>query len=225
MNKVAIVLGTSSKVGQAVAESLLRRGFLVFGGSREESEIDHEKFIDIELDIVQPNHILNFIEEIKKDTEVVDILVNVAGMCDMSSFDDTTDLDLRMHLETNVTAYFNFLKRFEPFILAEETHLINVFSTSAKALYPNTMAYSSSEFAKKAMLGILEKEWKKYQLRFSNFYVGAMDTPLWEDYPEVDVDKMLKIEDFIYMFEAIIDAPSHIQFPDITFLHKEGFID
>ena len=225
MNKVAIVLGTSSGLGLACASSLLERGFLVFGGSRSESPLEHENFIDLELGITQEAQIKNFIAEVKAESEVVDVLVNAAGMCEMGPADESTNLDLRMHLETNVIGGFSFLKYFETLILSEETHIINLFSISAKSFFSNTLSYTTSEFAKKAMIGVLEKEWKKYQIRFSNLYIGAVDTPLWEDYPDIDTTKMLKIDDFIYVFNALVDAPEHIQFPDITFLHQEGFLD
>ena len=225
MNKVAIVLGTSSGLGLACASSLLERGFLVFGGSRSESPIDHDNFIDLEVDITQESQIKAFIAEVKAETEVVDVLVNAAGLCELNSLDETKSLDLRMHLETNVIGYFNFLKYFEPLILAEETHLINLFSISAKRFFPNTIAYSTAEFSKKGMLGVLEKEWLKYQIRFSNLFIGAVDTPLWDDYPEIETDQMLSIDDFEYMFSTIVDAPATIKFPEITFLHKDGFLD
>ncbi len=225
MNKVAIVLGTSSGLGLACASSLLERGFLVFGGSRSESPIDHDNFIDLEVDITQESQIKAFIAEVKAETEVVDVLVNAAGLCELNSLDETKRLDLRMHLETNVIGYFNFLKYFEPLILAEETHIINLFSISAKRFFPNTIAYSTAEFSKKGMLGVLEKEWLKYQIRFSNLFIGAVDTPLWDDYPEIETDQMLSIDDFEYMFSTIVDAPATIKFPEITFLHKDGFLD
>ena len=75
------------------------------------------------------------------------------------------------------------------------------------------------------MIKTLEKEWKKYQVRFSNLFIGAVDTPLWEDYPDIDTTNMLTTDDFKYVFDTLIDAPSHIQFPEMTFLHRDGFID
>ena len=125
-NKVAIVLGTSSGLGLECASSLLERGFLVFGGSRSESIIDHENFVDFELDITQENQIKNFISEVKLETEVIDVFVNAVGFCDMGAFSDTSSLDMRMHLETNVIGHFNLYKYLEPFILSEETHFINL---------------------------------------------------------------------------------------------------
>lgn len=225
MKKVAIVLGTSSGIGKAVAASLLSKDYIVYGGSRSESSIDHDNFIDIELDITQKDHIENFINEVKSETEVVDLLVNGVGLCEMSSFEESTDLDLRMHLETNVIGYFNFLKRFEPLILAEETHIINLFSLSAKAYYQNTVSYASSEHAKKAMLKVLEKEWQKYDIRFSNFFIGAVDTPVWESASLDEKQKMLSLSDFLYMFQCVLNAPATIKFPELTFLHRDSLID
>lgn len=224
-NRVAIVIGTSSGLGLACASSLLERGFLVFGGSRSESPIEHENFVDLEIDITQENQVKRFMDEVKAESEVVDVLVNAAGMCDMNAVSETTSLDMRMHLETNVIGNFNLLRYFEPLIISEESHIISLYSISAKSVFPNTAAYTTAEHAKKALVSTLEREWKKYQIRFSNLFIGAVDTPLWEDYPEIDTSKMLNIEDFKYVFEAIIDAPSSIQFPDTTFLHRDGFLD
>lgn len=223
--KVAIVLGTSSGLGLSCAVSLLERGYLVFGGSRSESTIVHDNFVDIEVDITQESQIKNFIAEINSETEVVDLVVNAAGMCEMSSFKETSSLDMRAHLETNVIGYYNFLKYFEPLILAGETQIINLFSISAKNYFPNTMAYTASEFAKKGMLGVLQKEWKRFDVRFTNMYIGAVNTPLWDDYSEIDTSQMLSTAEFNYMFNTVIDAPSNLQFHDLTFLHRDGFID
>lgn len=168
---------------------------------------------------------LRYINEVNLETDVVDVLINASGICEMSSFNEASALDMRMHLETNVIGYFNLLKYFEPLILSEETHIINLFSISAKRYFPNTAAYTAGEFAKKGMLGVIENEWKKYLIRFSNFYIGAVDTPLWDDYPEVDTSKMLSTEDFQYVLNMVLDAPNTVQFPELTFMHKDGFLD
>lgn len=225
MNKAAIVLGTSSGLGLASAESLLERGFFVFGGSRTESPIDHPNFEDLELDLTNELQIRRFISEVKSETEVVDVLINAAGICEMGPLGETTSQDIKNHLEINVIGYFNFLKHFEKLLLVEETQIINLFSISAKNYFENTSAYTASEFAKKGLLGVIEKEWKKYQLRFTNLYMGAIDTPIWEEYSEVEIENMLSIDDFLYALDCILDAPSSLKIPELTLLNREGFID
>lgn len=224
-DKVAIITGTSSGLGLAMATSLLERGFLVFGGSRSESPIQHENFIDTELDIRDEASVKGFFKEILRETEVVDLFINNAGICEMAEFSETDSAEFLDHVETNLLGAFYLYKHFEPFILSGETEIFNIQSISAKYIYPNTSSYTVTEFGKKGLVSMLTKEWGKYQIRWVNFYVGAVSTPLWQKYDEIDSDKMLSTSDFIYVFNSILDSPAHIQFPDISFLHREGFLD
>jgi NADP-dependent 3-hydroxy acid dehydrogenase YdfG len=224
-DRIAIVTGTSSGLGMAMATSLLERGFTVFGGSRTESDIEHDNFIDLELDVRDEKSVIKFYNEINKETEVVDLLINNAGICEMNSFSETSGSEFMDHLQTNLLGSFYLYKYFEPFIIEDETTCVNIQSISSKHSYPNTVSYTATEFGKRGLIETILKEWGRYKIRRANFYVGAVDTPLWFKYEDLEVDKMLSIEDFIYVFNTIIDAPDHIQFPDITFLHKDGFID
>lgn len=224
-DKVAVITGTSSGLGLAMARSMLERGFLVFGGSRSETPIDHDNFIDLKLDVRKESSIISFYQEIAKETEVIDILINNAGICEMSSISETTTEEFVDHFSTNTLGPYYLLKHFEPFILSEESQVINIASVSAKHAYANTASYTMSEFGKRGLLSVVEKEFKKYQVRFQNLFVGAVDTPIWEEYEEIETDKMLSVEDFTYVFDSIIDAPKSIEFPDITFMHKESFLD
>jgi hypothetical protein len=38
-------------------------------------------------------------------------------------------------------------------------------------------------------------------------------------------EKMLKTEDFMSVFNFVISAPANIQFPEVTFLHREGYLE
>lgn len=225
MDKVAIILGTSSGIGLAFAKLLLERGFIVYGGSRSESSIDHENFIDLELDLTNPNQIKSFIKEVKADFEGVDLFLSTAGICEMSSISDTTELDLQNHFDINIKGAFNFLKAFEELLIPDETHIINLLSISAKSTFENTIGYTSSEHAKLAMLKIFEKEWKKYSPRFSYLFLGAVDSPLWDEYQDLDRSKMLGIEDVIFYLKTIIASPPHIKVHNLTITHESAFLE
>ena len=69
------------------------------------------------------------------------------------------------------------------------------------------------------------KEWEDFHVRFSNLFVGAVDTPLWQgiDNP-LDASKMLSMDDFMYVLDTVLDAPINIQFPELTFLHKDSYL-
>jgi len=225
-DKVAIITGTSSGIGFAIANSLLARGFVVYGGSRRSTPIEHPNFIDCELDVRNEESVREFYREIKAETEVVDLLVNNAGICEMNSFSDTDSKELVNHFETNILGTYYNLKFFEPLIIEDETQVINIMSVSAKYAYPNTSSFTMSEFGKRGLLDVVAKEWAKYKIRMNNMYLGAVKTPLWDGYDDelMDSDKMLSIDEFLYSFHMILDAPVNIQIPEITLLHKDGFL-
>ena len=113
--KVAIVTGSSSGLGEAITRSLLNQDYLVFGGSRSESAIIHNNFIDLELDVRSESSVKSFYSEVLKETEVVDLFVNNAGICEMSSLGETASKEFANHFATNVLGSFHMLKALEPF--------------------------------------------------------------------------------------------------------------
>ena len=72
----------------------------------------------------------------------------------------------------------------------------------------------------------LEKEWKSHKVRFTPLYPGAIDTPLWDGLgKEFSRERMLTIEDYLHVFDFVVNAPPHLRLADITFLHREGFLE
>ena len=130
------------------------------------------------------------------------------------------------HLETNTTGVFNILKSCKDFLIEDQSHIINIISVAAKHYFENVSAYGASKAATMALVNSVEKEWKKYGVKFSNLYPGAIDTPLWDksgfDAPR---EKMLKIDEFIHVFHMIVSAPDNLMFSDLTFMHKEGILE
>jgi NAD(P)-dependent dehydrogenase (short-subunit alcohol dehydrogenase family) len=226
MEKCAIVTGSSSGLGLEISKSLLNAGFTVFGGSRSGTNLDHDKFYDVELDITSEESVVEFYETVREFTDKIDLLVNNAGICEMSSLAETSTEAFEYHLATNTVGPFLLFKYFESFIIPNETHIISILSTAAHYGYPNISGYNASKFGQLGLLQSLKKEWKDYKLRFTNLFPGAIDTPLWDKMgTRFSRDKMLKTSDFMSVFNFIVHAPSSIQFPELTFLHKEGYLE
>ena len=225
MDKVAIVLGTSSGIGEAVAELLLELGYFVYGGSRRESKIEHENFVDIELDITNKTLIKSFIKEVSSDFDGVDLFINTAGLCELNAIKDTDEDEITTLFETNVVGAFNFLKQMEPLLISGETHIVNLLSISANSIFENTLSHTISEHSKISMLKIFEKEWKKYSLKFSYLYLGAVNTPLWDEYRDLDRSQMMSLGDIKYFMKTIVQSPKHIKIHNMTLTHASGFID
>lgn len=226
MEKCAIVTGSSSGLGLEITKSLLNSGYTVFGGSRSGTEIENENFYDVELDVTDEESVEEFFETVREFTDKVHLVVNNAGICEMTSIAETSAELFQEHLATNTIGPFLIFQNLEGFIIKGETHIVSILSTASQYGYPNVSAYNASKFGQRGLIESLKKEWKEHKIRFTNLYPGAIDTPLWDKMgTKFSRDKMLKASDFISVFNYVVSAPSTIQFPEITFLHKEGFLE
>lgn len=226
MEKCAIVTGSSSGLGLEITKSLLFAGYTVFGGSRSGTDIEHDHFYDVELDITAEESVEEFYETVREFTDRIHLVVNNAGMCEMSSVTEMETETFEQHLATNTVGPFLLFKHLEPFLVREETHIISILSTAAHYGYPNVAGYNASKFGQLGLIQSLKKEWKDHKIRFTNLFPGAVDTPLWDKMgTKFGRDKMLKTSDFMSVFNFLIHAPANIQFPEITFLHREGFLE
>jgi len=226
MEKCAVVTGSSSGLGLEITKSLLNFGYTVFGGSRSGTELEHDNFYDVELDITSSESVEEFFETIREFTDKVHLLISNAGICEMSPVVDTEIESFEEHLATNTIGPFLIFKNLESFLVPGDAHIISILSTAAHYGYPNVAAYNASKFGQLGLLESLKKEWKDQKVRFTNLFPGAIDTPLWDKMgTKFSRDKMLKASDFMSVFNFIVQAPPHIQFPEVTFLHREGFLE
>lgn len=226
MDRFAIVTGSSSGLGLEITQSLLYSGYTVFGGSRSGTDLEHENFYDVELDISSEDSVDEFYETVREFTDKVHLVINNAGMCEMAPVTEMSVEMFEQHLATNTVGPFLLFQGLDTFLVKNETHIISILSTAAHYGYPNVSAYNASKFGQLGLIESLKKEWKEHKLRFTNLFPGAIDTPLWDKMgTKFSRDKMLKTSDFMSVFNFVVHAPPTVQFPEITFLHKEGFLE
>ena len=226
MERYALVTGSSSGLGLEISKFLIESGYTVFGGSRSGTDFEHDNFYDVELDITSEDSVEEFFDTIREFTPTLHLIVNNAGVCEMAPLSDTTLEQFEAHLATNTVGPFLLFRHLESFLIKNESHIISILSTAAHYGYPNVSAYNASKFGQLGLLESLKKEWKDYKIRFTNMFPGAIDTPLWDKMgTKLSRDKMLKPSDFMSVFGFVVNAPSTIQFPELTFLHREGFLE
>jgi NAD(P)-dependent dehydrogenase (short-subunit alcohol dehydrogenase family) len=139
---------------------------------------------------------------------------------------DMSGKAFELHLLTNTVGPFLLFQGVESFLIKNETHIISVLSTAAHYGYPNVSAYNASKFGQLGLIESLKKEWKDHKIRFTNLFPGAINTPLWDKMgSKFSRDKMLTVHEFMSVFNFVVEAPSNIQFPEMTFLHKDGFLE
>ncbi|MDO9334130.1 MAG: SDR family oxidoreductase [Dehalococcoidales bacterium] len=220
-----MITGTSSGLGYEMAQYLLEEGLSVIGVSRRGTALDHPNFIDILCDIREESAVEEMYELVAGHTDSLHLIVLNAGIFEMSPLVETSTKEFSDHLTTNVVGAFHILKHASDFLVEDETHIITISSIASKKGLANISAYSASKFALNGMIESLREEWEHLNVRFSTLMPGAIATPIWDEVEEdLPRDQMLSTEDFMHVFQMVVNSPAHMQFPELVFLHKKGVL-
>lgn len=221
----ALVTGSSSGLGLEIAQYLLEEDYIVFGASRSTTDISHQNFIDLEVDVTNEESVQNLFDEIGKETYGLHLIVSNAGIFEMGSVVEMESALFLDHLKTNILGPFHILKHGHDFLIENVTHLVHISSIAGKKGFENVSAYCASKFGLNGLVESVREEWSSMGVRFSTLMPGAIDTPIWENISDdFERSKMLDPEDFIQVFDMVVKSPPNMQFTDITFLHKSGVL-
>ena len=218
----ALVVGSSSGLGLEIANYLLQEGYIVFGASDRDSPIEHENFSSMECDVRDEDSVAALFEAISEDTEGLHLVVNCAGVFDVAPLIETESEVFVDHLSTHVLGAFHILKSLHPLLIQGETHVIHLNSLAAKRGYAGLSAFSASKFALTGLLQSVREEWRSLGVRFSTLVPSAVDTPLWDEIEDVERDQMIDVDEFLHVFDMVVKAPAHLEFPELVVAHKTG---
>ena len=104
--KWAVVTGSSSGLGLAMTAHLLDQGWNVAGGSRSGTDIEHENFYDLELDVTDEVAVEEFYTTLRELTPKVHLFIQNAGICEMSPASKSDAEFFGKHLATNTLGAF-----------------------------------------------------------------------------------------------------------------------
>ena len=176
-NKVALVTGGSSGIGEATANLLAKRGARVFCAQRSKSL--HE---DILVDFINPNAALKIITEIRKKTGSLDILINNAGIMKEGTVEDISLEEWNDHLTVNLTIPFLLIKYAMPLIKKNKGSIINVGSIEGLGSNPSHPAYGSSKAGLHGLTRAISVDHGSEGVRCNAVAPGWIDTKLNIDF-------------------------------------------
>jgi len=157
MHQVALITGCSSGIGYETALMLARNGFRTFATMRNTKksdslqEIIRKEGLDVsiqQLDVNDNASIENTINNIKNETNRIDVLINNAGFGLVGFFEDLTLDEIRDQFETNFFGVLNITKKIIPIMrLQKRGTIINISSGAGQVGFPGISAYVSTKFA------------------------------------------------------------------------------
>lgn len=169
MSRAVLIAGASSKIGRVVCGELIKNGYLVYAGFRNNSISKNDNVIPIKLDITSESSCQKAIRTIHLSKNKLVAVVNLVGVTISGDSIGSSSLDLISLLNTNIVGAFSLMKAVLP-ILPKNGRIINIGSLSGLISFPNFSLYSATKFALRGLSLGLYQEWvsrKRYVVCFS----------------------------------------------------------
>ncbi len=200
--KVAIVTGSSSGIGEAIALRLGSEGASVvvdYRGHQDAAEAVKGKIesfggkaILVKADVTITADVQNLVEQAWQQLGGCDILVNNAGVEKHAYFPDATEQDYDLVMGTNLKGPFFLTQRFVQKLIAAKKpgRVINISSVHEDMVFPNFASYCAAKGGMRMLMRDLAMELGPVGITVNNVAPGAINTPinasLLQDKPKLD---------------------------------------
>ncbi|HWG18028.1 MAG TPA: glucose 1-dehydrogenase [Acidobacteriaceae bacterium] len=188
--KVAIVTGSGSGIGQAIAERLAQEGADVVVDYRdhiEDAQITQQRItaagtrsIMVHADVTSLADNQKLVDEAWTQLGKCDILVNNAGIEKGADFWDVTEKDYDAVLNVNLKGAFFLSQFFVRRLLAAKMpgRIINISSVHEDMVFPHFASYAASKGGMRMLMRNLAVELGPHNITVNNIAPGAIVTPI-----------------------------------------------
>ncbi|EQA45966.1 PF08643 family protein [Leptospira broomii serovar Hurstbridge str. 5399] len=187
-----LVTGVNSGVGLALTETLINKGFFVFGSIRSKQQGTAlrdrlgDRFHPIYFDVTDEIAVSAAAHEVGKilGSNGLRAIVNNAGVVIPGPLVELPVDSFRMQIEINLIGPFLVVQKFIAFLGGKKNstippgRIINISSMSGIRTFPFLAAYSVSKYGLEALTDGLRRELSLYGIDVISILPGAILTPL-----------------------------------------------
>ncbi|WP_420555143.1 SDR family oxidoreductase [Neptuniibacter marinus] len=186
--KTSLIIGASGGIGQAVAKKLAEQGQNIFLCGRNETAL-----ADLKANLLhQDQHTLLIADVVSAQgreaivTEVsrspIDTIINVAGINQLTAFEQQTTESIEAMIHTNLTAIMLLTHDLIPLLeTRSNSTLVNVGSTLGAIGLPGYVTYCASKFALRGFCEALSRELADKPINIKYFAPRTTETSINSD--------------------------------------------
>ena len=180
--RVAVVTGASSGIGEATARGLRAAGFYVVLGARRQDRLmtvaQELGGRGLPLDVRAPSSIEAFAATIAAEYGQVEVLINNAGLAaGLQPVAQGNEDDWVQMMETNVLGLLRVTKAMLPLLRkAPRAHIVNLGSVAGFEVYQGGVGYTASKHAVRAITKTLRLELMGEPIRVTEVEPGLVET-------------------------------------------------
>lgn len=209
-NKVVIITGASSGLGEATAKRLAGKGAKLMLTARREDRLK-ELVSKIEqsggtaqyqiTDVTQREQVEALAKAAKAAYGRIDVLINNAGLMPLSPLDETKVDEWDQMIDVNIKGVLYNIAAVLPIMREQKSgHIINISSVAGHKVFPAGAVYCATKFAVKAISEGIRLE-ANGEIRSTNISPGAVATELTNTISHDDTAKNVD-----KMYDVAIDA-------------------
>jgi NADP-dependent 3-hydroxy acid dehydrogenase YdfG len=196
-NKVVVITGASSGLGEATARLLSAQGASVVLGARraeriqavaDELNAQGGKALALATDVTDPDQVQRLVDAAVQTYGRIDVLINNAGVMPHSPLERRRIEDWNRTIDVNIKGVLYGIAAALPAMQQQKSgHIINVSSVAGHKVRPNNAVYAATKHAVLALSEGLRQEVKPYNIRTTVISPGAVATELPNSITEPDI--------------------------------------
>lgn len=221
MNRVIIITGTRKGLGFQLCEYFLAEGDIVYGCSRRESSIEHERYTHFRLDVSDEKSVMDMVRQIYKIHKRIDILINNAGAASMNHFLLTPYTTAQKLMNTNFMGTFLMCREVAKYMVKAKTGRIVNYSTVAVALnLKGELVYSASKAAVEQLTRVLAAEIGECGVTVNAVGPTPISTDLIKNVPEEKIRELIERQSIkrLGRFEDVLNVINFYISPESEFV-------
>jgi short-subunit dehydrogenase len=207
-----LITGASKGIGKSLAEHFAMEGANLFLCSRNmdktliwQQELMKRHDVNItsfNADLGDEKGVQDFIEQLNRSVEHIDVLINNAGVYEPGSVYNESEGLLKRMLDLNLYSAYHITRALLPKMMQRKSgHIFNMSSIAGFQAYANGGAYSISKFALTGFSKNLREEMKPHHIKVTTVYPGATMTSSW-DGSGIDPARIMEASDVAKMIVA-----------------------
>ncbi|QJP13123.1 SDR family oxidoreductase [Starkeya sp. ORNL1] len=201
-DKVIVITGASSGLGEAAARRLAAEGAKLILGARRldrlqalAGELSLGEGAFVRTDVTRAEEVRHLVDHAVRTHGRVDVIINNAGLMPHSPLERGKVEDWDRMIDVNIKGVLYGIAAVLPYMSAQKSgHIINVSSVAGHKVRAGSAVYAATKAAVRMLSEGLRQEVKPYNIRTTIISPGAVESELPQSITEADVAK--GVQDF-----------------------------
>lgn len=187
-DKVVVITGASSGLGEATAQLLSTEGATVVLGARRQDRINtlaetlmraNGKALAVTMDVTDRAQVKRLVDAAVRTFGRVDVMINNAGLMPQAPLELLKVDEWDRMIDVNIKGVLYGIAAALPHMKAQKSgHFVNVSSVAGHKVGPGFAVYAATKYAVRALSEGLRQEVKPYNIRTTVISPGAVATEL-----------------------------------------------